>query len=164
MTLAQAKTMKHVNYETIEVVLEWGSEKVQMRMNGGIKETVYCDNTHLALPDASVDRVIIHKNRSFERFPQDVLVEGKRVLKRNGRMIVSLYHDEKAGLFSRISARIKGKVTPFANTLNITLDQLTLMISELNMLVDKNYVVEEGIVYFEIIKYENDKLQKMLLT
>ncbi len=161
MTFAEVEAMRPSPPET---VLEWTDESAKMLFGSALSKFVPVDNHRLDLPDECIDEIVLTKNGAFESRPDLILLEAKRVLKKNGRIIISFYNDETHGFFAKWLNRIKPQKIETLNHMKASLDDLSQMISTFDLLIDKNFVVENDIVFFEVIKLENDKLGRLIWT
>ncbi len=158
MTIEKVKLLSNKPFTPIDIILEWNSKGATMMLGTDISTSIDMHQGKLALESESVDKVIIHCKKQFELDPAVVLLEAKRVLKRNGRLFLSFYNTRKKGAFSKIFSVIGDARSPWS------IDSVADIIRKNDLLIDKNILVEDDLIYFEIIKLENERLGQLIYT
>lgn len=155
MTIDYIKLLNPSAFSPVDSILEWRSEGVRMVSIDSKSRKIEYKFDRLMMEDESVDKVIIHCNRYFDINPEVVIFEAKRVLRKNGRIFLSFYHDEEIGVISKWLSRLRTKS-------RWSMDQVAEIINKSDLLIDKNIIVENDLMYFEVIKLENEKLGRMI--
>lgn len=155
MTIDYIKLLNPSAFSPVDTILEWRSEGVRMVGIDSKSRKIEYKFDRLVMDDESVDKVIIHCNRYFDINPEVVIFEAKRVLRKNGRIFLSFYHDEEIGVVSKWLSRLRTKS-------RWSMDQVAEIINKSDLLIDKNIIVENDLMYFEVIKLENEKLGRMI--
>lgn len=155
MTIDYIKLLNPSAFSPVDSILEWRSEGVRMVSIDSKSRKIEYKFDRLVMEDESVDKVIIHCNRYFDINPEVVIFEAKRVLRKNGRIFLSFYHDEEIGVISKWLSRLRTKS-------RWSMDQVAEIINRSDLLIDKNIIVENDLMYFEVIKLENEKLGRMI--
>ena len=155
MTIDYIKLLNPSAFSPVDTILEWRSEGVRMVGIDSKSRKIEYKFDRLVMDDESVDKVIIHCNRYFDINPEVVIFEAKRVLRKNGRIFLSFYHDEEIGVISKWLSRLRTKS-------RWSMDQVAEIINKSDLLIDKNIIVENDLMYFEVIKLENEKLGRMI--
>ena len=155
MTIDYIKLLNPSAFSPVDTILEWRSEGVRMVSIDSKSRKIEYKFDRLMMEDESVDKVIIHCNRYFDINPEVVIFEAKRVLRKNGRIFLSFYHDEEIGVISKWLSRLRTKS-------RWSMDQVAEIINRSDLLIDKNIIVENDLMYFEVIKLENEKLGRMI--
>lgn len=156
MTLEHVKALTKYHFTPIDVVVEWYGNEAKMILDGQSTQSLTYDSNRLNIGNESVDKLIIHTRRYSELGPKEVIGEAKRVLKKNGRIFLSFYHSEKVPFLTKIFGMSKGMVW--------TIDQVADIIRINDLLIEKNILIEEDLIYFEIVKIENERLGQLILT
>lgn len=164
MTFADVKATAHSQVEKRLVTLEWTDDQVKMILGSALSKVIDFKNNRLSLSDESVDEIVLTRNTDFENKPDIILSEAKRVLKKNGKIIISFYNDSPQGFFARWFNRIKPQNDASINHMKLSIDEISHMINHCDLLIDKNFVVENDIVFFEVIKLEHEKLGRLIWT
>lgn len=155
MTIDYIKLLNPSAFSSVDTILEWRSEGVLMVDIDSKSRKIEYKSDRLVMDDESIDKVIIHCNRYFDINPEVVIYEAKRVLRKNGRIFLSFYHDEEIGVVSKWLSRLRTKS-------KWSMDQVAEIINKSDLLIDKNIIVENDLMYFEVIKLENEKLGRMI--
>lgn len=155
MTIDYIKLLNPSAFTSVDTILEWRSEGIRMVENDCKSKKIEYYSGKLDMEDEFVDKVIIHCNRHFDINPEVVIYEAKRVLRKNGRIFLSFYHDEEIGVVSKWLSRLRTKS-------KWSMDQVAEIINNSDLLIDKNIIVENDLMYFEVIKLENEKLGRMI--
>lgn len=155
MTIDYVKLLNPTAFSSVDNILEWRCEGIRMVGIDSKSSKIEYYSNRLLMEDESVDKVIIHCNKYFDISPEVVIFEAKRVLKKNGRIFLSFYHDEEINVVSKWLSRLRTKS-------RWSMDQVAEIINKSDLLIDKNIVVENDLMYFEVIKLENEKLGRMI--
>lgn len=165
MTIERIKTLSPDNFTPIDIILEWKNEGVSL-FHGDLRTEQLSHNGNvLEIESESVDKIIINDTLNTEIDPESMIIEAKRVLKRNGKIFLSFYNfEEKKPLTSWLN-RLKVKYLMKQEvTFKWSIDYIANIIEKNDLLIDKNIVVkthQPSLIYFEIIKLENDQLKKV---
>ncbi len=155
MTIDYIKLLNPSAFSSVDTILEWRSEGIRTVGIDSKSKKIEYKSDRLVMDDESVDKVIIHCSRYFDINPEVVIFEAKRVLRKNGRIFLSFYHDEEIGVVSKWLSRLRTKS-------RWSMDQVAEIINKSDLLIDKNIIVENDLMYFEVIKLENEKLGRMI--
>jgi lipopolysaccharide export LptBFGC system permease protein LptF len=83
-----------------------------------------------------------------------VFRESRRVLKKDGRMFISIGDfDGQSGLINRFISKFKSR-----GIIDVIEDQ----VSDLNMVIDKNYILNDHRLYLEVVKLESEYIKKRI--
>ena len=165
MTIERIKTLSPDNFTPIDIILEWKNEGVSV-FHGDLKTECFkdCGNA-LDIESESIDKIIINDTLNNANDPESMIVEAKRVLRKNGKIFLSFYNFEEKNPFTSWINRLKVKYLmkqeiPF----KWSIDYIANIIEKNDLLIDKNIVVkthQPSLIYFEIIKLDNDVLKKV---
>lgn len=166
MTLREIKSMSNERtVETLQVTMEWTCRKPHIVFGGHIQKIVEANDDGIQLEDESIDIIKLHKNKHFENHPIQLLSEAKRVLKKNGRILLYFYNREDNGIMAKlINKFFQGKKNGLEIEDHIVFSMETLIhtIEETNLLIDKNSISDNGLIVFELIKMENEKIVQIV--
>lgn len=166
MTFAEAKSIQlKPDIEPLQVTMEWACRNPQITYGGHISREVEYQNGKLHLSNESIDTIILHKNKHFECNPVPFLTEARRVLKRNGKIILYFHNQDSETLLGKMVYKFfNAKKSDAIEERHIvaSMDALADMINALELLIDKNSIEDKGIIAFEIIKRENEKIAKIV--
>lgn len=141
-------------YESpIDISVEWTHDYVMM-CHGESAIPLKLNDHKLEIDVATVDKVILVDLHKFNLHLTLVLEEVNRILKRNGRLYISL--DENRPMkrlfgFSRLNSHAR------------SLDHIIDMLNKQNLLVEKNYILGEQQIILEVVKLECDILNKKIV-
>lgn len=165
MTIERIRTLSPDNFTPIDIILEWKNEGVTV-FQGEYKMDCFKDSGNsLDMESESVDKIIINDTLNNENDPESMIIEAKRVLRKNGKIFLSFYNFEEQKPFTSWINRLKVKYlmkqeAPF----KWSMDYIANIIEKNDLLIDRNIVVkthQPSLIYFEIIKLENDVLKKV---
>lgn len=155
MTIDYVKLLNPSAFSSVDTILEWRSEGIRMVGVDKKSSEIEYYSDRLVMGDETIDKVIIHCNKNFDINPEVVIFEAKRVLRKNGRIFLSFYHYEEIGVISKWLSRLLTRS-------RWSMDQVAEIINKSDLLIDKNIIVENNLMYFEVIKLENEKLGQMI--
>lgn len=166
MTFAEAKSIQNKpDIEPLQVTMEWACKNPHITYGGHISREIHYQNGKLHLENESIDTIILHKNKHFECNPVPFFIESRRVLKRNGKIILYFHNQDSETLLGKMVYKFfNSKKSEAMEERHIvaSLDSLAEMISAQELMIDKNSIEDNGIIAFEIIKRENDKIAKIV--
>ncbi|GAU78795.1 class I SAM-dependent methyltransferase [Fusibacter sp. 3D3] len=161
MTTERIKTLNPDNFTPIDVILEWKNEGISI-FHGDLKTDYFEGHKdEIRIEQESVDKIIINDTLNNANDPERIIVEAKRVLRKNGKIFLSFYNFEEQKPFSSWINKLKVKYlmkqeVPFS----WSIDYIANIIEKNDLLIDKNIVIkthQPSLIYFEIIKLENDQ-------
>ncbi len=165
MTIESIKTLSPDNFTPIDIILEWKNEGISV-FHGDMKtDHMESCGKCLEIDSESVDKIIINDTLNSANDPESILIEAKRVLRRNGKIFLSFYdfEDQKPLLSWLSKLKVKYLMRQEA-PYKWSIDYIANIIEKNDLLIDKNIVVkthQPSLIYFEIIKMENDQLKKV---
>ncbi|MGX8796416.1 methyltransferase domain-containing protein [Fusibacter sp. JL298sf-3] len=166
MTFSELKSKAQApNIESMTVMMEWTCVNPRITFGGQCLRIVEVDNQRIRVEDESIDYIQLHSNKFFEENPKFVISEAKRVLKRNGRIKLSFYHKMSSSLVDRFIKRFlasKKDDTAVNTHIKASMDDISQIISDYDLLIDKNFIEPGGVLSFEIIRPDNEKIDKMV--
>jgi SAM-dependent methyltransferase len=102
-----------------------------------------------------VDKIVLSGITDFGPGLSLILREARRVLKKNGRLFISLGNNPQGfKLISRVRSKLSSKNS---------IDKIATMITQQNLLIDKNFILDNDQVYLEIVKLESDYLKRKIV-
>lgn len=166
MTLSEIKSMSNEpTVEALQVTMEWTCIKPHIVFGGHTQKVVEVNEESVQLEDESIDIIKLHKNKHFENHPIQLLNEAKRVLKKNGRIMLYFYNREDNGIMTKlINKFFQGKKNGLDVEEHIVLSMEKLMhtIEDVELLIDRNSIGDNGLIVFELIKRENEKIVQIV--
>ncbi|MBF4694591.1 class I SAM-dependent methyltransferase [Fusibacter ferrireducens] len=165
MIIKRMRTLSPDNFTPTDIILEWKNKGISI-YQGALKAHDFKNSGNiLDIESESIDKVIIDDTLNNEHDPERIIVEAKRVLHKNGRLFLSFYNFEDQKPFASWLNSLKVKYLmkqeiPF----RWSLDYIANIIEKNDLLIDRNIVVkahQPSLVYFEIIKLDNDILKKV---
>ncbi len=153
MTMERFKEMSPNQFTPVDIILEWKNNDILL--HHGDSQSFYIDliNGKLNCLDESVDKIILSGITDFGPGLSITLKEARRVLKKNGRLFVAIGNNTKGyKLISRVG---------FKRRSENSIDKIADIISQQELLIDKNFILNNDGVYLEIVKLESDYLRKM---
>ncbi|MBM7561264.1 class I SAM-dependent methyltransferase [Fusibacter tunisiensis] len=157
MTINEIKTINPTAFQSVDQIVIWRDSHVKMVMPDGKTQSIDYVNQRLDIMPESIDKVVIHCTRGFLWAPEAVIYEARRILRRNGRIFLTFYHDEEIGLISKWISKIRSKN-------QWKMDHVVNIINASDLLIDKNIIIENDLMYFEVIKMENEKLERYIFS
>jgi len=153
MTMERFKEMSPNHFTPVDIILEWKNNDILL--HHGDSQIFYIDlfNGQIDCEDESVDKIVISGITDFGPGLSLTLKEARRVLKRNGRLFIAL-GDSVQGfkLISRVRSKLGSKNS---------IDKIATIIADQDLLIDKNFILNNDQVYLEIVKLESDYLRKL---
>lgn len=157
MNINDVKSINPMAFSSMDHILIWQNHEIRSICPNGNTEMIPYEKAGMALENESIDKIIIHCSKDFELEPEAIIYEAKRVLRKNGRIFLSFYHDEEIGFISKWLTKIRAKN-------RWSMDHVVEIINRSDLLIDKNIIVENDLMYFEVIKLENEKLGKLIFS
>lgn len=155
MTMERFKEMSPNHFTPVDIILEWKKNAIVLHQ-GESKSTINRQNNgQLPCSDESIDKIILSDIVKSEGYFSEVMQEANRILKKNGRIFISVA--EKANGF-RIFNRMKSR---FYSTDMV--DKIANVVNEQSLLIDKNFILGDDQVYFEVVKLESDYLKRKIV-
>lgn len=107
------------------------------------------------LEDEVVDTVVLHNSDLFKSVPHLVLREAKRVLKPQGKILMTINTatDRKGPLKWLKFFKLSGNVRDL-KAIDITLYDLNFILADQRLVIDKNYVIDQNVLSLEIVKLD----------
>ncbi len=152
MTMERFKEMSPNHFTPVDIILEWNNNDI--RLHHGDSQIFYIDliNGQIGCEDESVDKIVLS---GITDFGPGILRESRRVLKKNGRLFIALGNNAQGfKLISRVRSKLGSKNS---------IDKIATMITQQNLLIDKNFILDNDQVYLEIVKLESDYLRKKIV-
>lgn len=155
MTMERFKEMSPNHFTPVDIILEWNNNDI--RLHHGDSQIFYIEliNGQISCEDESVDKIVLSGITDFGPGLSLILIEARRVLKKNGRLFISIgnnIHGFK--LISRVRSKLGSKNS---------IDKIATIITQQNLLIDKNFILDNDQVYLEIVKLESDYLRKKIV-
>lgn len=163
MTIESIKTLSPDNFTPIDIILEWKNEGVSI-FHGEFKtDYIPHEKCFVNVKNESVDKIIINDTLNNANNPESIIKEAKRVLRRNGKIFLSFYNFDEQRPFANWFNRLKFKYLMKQDApYKWSIDYIAGIIEKNDLLIDKNIVVrthQPSLIYFEIIKMDNDQLK-----
>ena len=147
------KEMSPNHFTPVDIILEWNNNDILL--HHGDSQIFYIDlnNGKLGCENESVDKIVLSGITDFGPSLSLTLKEARRVLKKNGRLFIALGdHTQGFKLISRVRSKLGSKQS---------IDKIATIIAEQELLIDKNFILNNDQVYLEIVKLESDYLGKL---
>jgi len=154
MTVEQFRKISPNHFSPVDIILEWKRNDIRLHFGDFDNSIVVWQNNSLYQADESVDKIVLSELEISNMDVSQVLKESRRALKRNGRIFVALGAFSSLNPFGRLKSRHKN---------NQFMNQLEILVSDLNLLIDKNYILEGDQVYLELVKLESDYIKKRIV-
>lgn len=154
MTVEQFRKMSPSHFSSVDIILEWKKNDIRLHYGELDKGAVVWQDNSLFQPDESVDKIVLSEIEKSKVEVAQILNESRRTLKRNGRIFVALSSFSGLNPFGRLMSKHK---------INQFMSQIEVLVSELNLLIDKNYILEGDQVYLELVKLESDYIKKRIV-
>lgn len=155
MTMERFKEMSPNHFTPVDIILEWKNNDILL--HHGDSQIFYIDlvNGQIDCEDESVDKIVISDITDFGPDLSLTLKEARRVLKRNGRLFIALGGSVQGfKLISRVRSKLGSKNS---------IDKIATIIAQQDLLIDKNFILNNDQVYLEIVKLESDYLRKKIV-
>lgn len=154
MTMERFKEMSPNRFSPVDIILEWNKHDIILYHGESQYEKLGDSRGKLNCKDGSVDKIVLSDLTSFLKHMDFVFSESKRVLKKDGRIFVSIGDfDAHTGLINRFISKFKSK-----GIIDVIADQ----VSEHNMVIDKNYILNDHRLYLEVVKLESEYIKKKI--
>lgn len=150
------------NISPIEVVLKCGRHQAKLYKGQELLKVLEIEDSPLAIDDESIDKIIVSHLLNDDESPEHFIAEARRILKRNGKIYFSFYQWVKDHPVSSWINQFKMKMSGVGIRQYWTIDQMASMIEKHEMLIDKNVISDNQIVYLEVIKIENDYMNQVV--
>jgi hypothetical protein len=154
MTMERFKEMSPNHFSPVDIILEWKKDYAVVHHGESQYQHVTLDREVLDLDDESVDKIVLSDLTSQDKQLNQVFEESKRILKSNGRIFIAI------GDFNNTSGRINRFLTKFK--IDGLMDSIAKIVSEKNLLIDKNFILDDRRIYLEIVKLESDYIRKRI--
>ncbi len=152
MTMERFKKMSPQHFTPVDIILEWKNNDIKLHY--GDSQVFYIDliNGQLNCEDESVDKIILSGITDYGPSLSLTLKEARRVLKRNGRVFISIANNIHGfNLIHRVRLKLGSKNR---------IDKIADVIAQQELLIDKNFILNNDQVYLEIVKLESDYLNR----
>lgn len=164
MTIEGIKALSSDHFTPIDIILEWKNEGISLFHGDDQADPVKFIKHRIDLQDESIDKIIINDSLNSNSDPECIISEAKRLIKKNGKIFLTFYHFDEFLSIKNWWGRLKLKYL-FKQDISYrwSMDQIAQIIEKNDLLIDKNIVVKThkpSLVYFEIIKLENDALMR----
>jgi hypothetical protein len=149
------KEMSPNHFTPVDIILEWNNNDIML--HHGDSQIFYIDliNGQLGCEDESVDKIVLSGITDFAQGLSLILKESKRVLKKNGRLFIALGSNTQGfKLISRVRSKLGSKNS---------IDKIATIIAQQELLIDKNFILDNDQVYLEIVKLESDYIRRKIL-
>lgn|GEM_PF-1725660 len=155
MTMERFKRMSPNQFTPLDIILEWKNNDIML--HHGDSKIFYIDlkNGRLDCEDESVDKIVLSGIKDFGSGLSLTLKETERVLKRNGRLFIAIGNSAQGfNLIDRVRSKLVSKNS---------IDKIALIIAQHDLLIDKNFILNNDQVYLEIVKLESDYLRRKIV-
>ena len=148
------KEMSPNRFSPVDIILEWNKNDVILYHGESQFEKLDYSADKLDCLDGSVDKIVLSDLTGFLKQLDFVFGESQRVLKKDGRMFISIGDfDAHTGLINRFISKFKSKGI---------IDAIADQVSDLNMVIDKNYILNDHRLYLEVVKLESEYIKKKI--
>ncbi|MDH8678520.1 methyltransferase domain-containing protein [Fusibacter bizertensis] len=154
MTVEQFRKLSPNHFTPVDIILEWQRDDIKLHCGESDKNKVTWCNNSLFQADESVDIIVLSEIENSQIDVSQILKESRRTLKKNGRIFVSVGSFSGLNPFGRLKSKYK---------INQFMELLEVLVSDLNLLIDKNYILEGDQVYLELVKLESDYIKKRIV-
>lgn len=158
MTIENIKMLNLKNISPVDTVLEWSCEKIILTSGGmRLEEYSISGNRRLPIANNKIDKIIITNIINDSSESDFIIKESSRLLKKNGKLFLTFCSscNKSKGILGSVKAKIFKKDK---NVHEFDIECLANQVENNSMLIDKNVIIEEGMIYCEIIKLENDQI------
>ncbi len=153
MTMERFKEMSPNHFTPVDIILEWKNNNILLHHGDSQIFSIDLINEQLNCEDESVDKIVISGITDFGPSLSLTLKEARRVLKRNGRLFIALGANTQGfKLINRVRSKLGSRNS---------IDKIAAIIAQQDLLIDKNFILNNDQVYLEIVKLESDYLRKM---
>lgn len=154
MTMERFKEMSPNRFSPVDIILEWKKNNIVLYHGDSQYEKLRYSDGKLDCTDTRVDKIVLSDPVRLLNDLSFILSESKRVLKKDGRIFISIGEsDGKSGIIDRIMTKFKSKGV---------MDLIAERVSELDMVIDKNYILNDHKLYLEIVKLESEYIRKKI--
>lgn len=154
MTMERFKEMSPNRFSPVDIILEWKRNHIVLYHGDSKFEKLEYTGGRLECMDASIDKIVLSDLSRILNHLEFILSESKRVLKKDGRIFISIGDcDGKSGIIDRILTKLKSKGV---------MDMIAEGVSKLDMVIDKNYILNDHKLYLEIVKLESEYIKKKI--
>lgn len=154
MTMERFKEMSPNHFSPVDIILEWKKDYAVVHHGESQYQHITLDKEALDLDDESVDKIVLSDLTSQDKQLNQVFEESKRILKSNGRIFIAI------GDFNNTTGRINRFLTKFK--IDGLMDSIAKIVTEKNLLIDKNFILDDRRIYLEIVKLESDYIRKRI--
>ncbi len=151
MTLTEFKTTSPYDFSPVDIILEWSNRAVELHY--GDQEKIQISKIQTVASE-SVDKIVISEIDGKDQTIREMLTEASRILKKNGRLFIALGKTVGINPFSRLKAKQKSEQV---------MTHIEKYVRELNLLIDKNYILQDDQVLLEVVKLESDYILKKVV-
>lgn len=155
MTMERFKEMSPNHFTPVDIILEWKNNDILLHHGDAQIFNIDLNNGQLGCEDESVDKIVISGITDFGPGLSLTLKEARRVLKRNGRLFIALGTNTQGfRLINRVRSKLGSKNS---------IDKIATIIAQQDLLIDKNFILNNDQFYLEIVKLESDYLRKKIV-
>ena len=154
MTMERFKEMSPNHFSPVDIILEWKKDYALLHHGESQYQHLSMNKEMLDIEDESVDKIVLSDLTSQEKQLNLVFEESKRILKSNGRIFIAI------GDFNNSTGRINRFLTKFK--IDGLMDAIAKIVSEKNLLIDKNFILDDRRIYLEIVKLESEYIRKRI--